>query len=65
MVEKPFPDPILKNQNWSYLWINGLTYHTVCFCCKPSRGLSKDIKTKLQTTYFYLIQKFFKNQKEV
>ena len=24
MVEKLFSDPFLKNQNWAYLWINGL-----------------------------------------
>ena len=26
VVEKLFPDPHLKNQNWAYLWINSLLY---------------------------------------
>ena len=30
VVEKLFPDYFLKNQNWAYLWINSLKFHTVC-----------------------------------
>ena len=30
-VQKPFPDPYLKNQNWTYLWIGSLLFHTVWF----------------------------------
>ena len=26
VVEKLFPDPYLKNQNWAYLWINSLKF---------------------------------------
>ena len=26
-----FPDPFLKSQNWSYLWIKSLKLYTVCF----------------------------------
>ena len=26
MVEKVFPDPFLKNQNWTYFWINSLKF---------------------------------------
>ena len=37
----------------------------VCFYCIPSCGLSKYIEPKLQTTFFYLVWKFFKKQKEV
>ena len=32
-----------KNQNWAYLWINGLKLYTVYFYFMPSQGLSKDI----------------------
>ena len=31
VVEKLFPDPFLKNQNWTYLWMNSLKFHTVSF----------------------------------
>ena len=55
VVEKLFPDPFLKNQNWAYLWINSLKFYTVCFYCMPSWGLSKYIETKLKATCFYLI----------
>ena len=26
VVEKLFPDPLLKNQNWAYIWINSLKF---------------------------------------
>ena len=31
VVSKLFPDFFLKNQNWTYLWINSLKFHTVFF----------------------------------
>ena len=31
VVEKLFPDPFLKNQNWDYLWINSLKFYAICF----------------------------------
>ena len=37
-----------------------LKLYTVCFYCMPRWGLSKFIKTKLQTTCFYLILSFFR-----
>ena len=30
-MEKVFPDPLLKNQNWAYLWISCIKLTTVCF----------------------------------
>ena len=39
MVEILFPDSFIKNQNWAYLWINSLTFYTVCFCWMASWGL--------------------------
>ena len=59
------PDPFLKNENWAYLWTNYIKFFTVCFCCMPNWGLSKYIKTNLQTTCLYHILSFFKKQKEV
>ena len=29
MVDRLSPDPFLKNQNWAYLRINNLKFHTV------------------------------------
>ena len=40
--------------------ISSLKFHTICFYCLASCGLSKFIKTKLQTTCFHLISGFFK-----
>ena len=31
--------PLLKNQNWAYLWINILKFFTVCFYFMPNWGL--------------------------
>ena len=62
MVQKLFPDPLLKIQNWVYLWINCLKFYTVCFYYVPSWGLSKYIETLLQTTCLPYI-KFFKKTK--
>ena len=52
-----------KNQNWTYLWINSLKSHTVCFYYMPGWGLSIYIKTKLQTTCLYLIYSFCKKKR--
>ena len=55
MMEKLFPDPFLKNQNWVYLGINCLEFFEVCFCCILMWGLSKCSETKLQAACFYLL----------
>ena len=31
MMEKLFPDPFLKNQNWVYIWINSVMFYAVLF----------------------------------
>ena len=36
VVEKQLPDPLLKNENLAYLWINSLTFYTVSFTSMPS-----------------------------
>ena len=59
------PRPFSGNYNWAYLWINNLKFYTVCFYCMASWRLSKYNKTKLQTTYFYLILSSFLKNKEV
>ena len=62
VVEKLFPDPLLKNLNWSYLWINSLKFYKVCFYCMPSWQLLKYIETKLETYCFNLIWSFSKKR---
>ena len=63
VVEKLFPDPFLKYQNWAYLRINILKFYLFCLYCLESRALSKLIETKLQTTCIYLIKKNKKKTK--
>ena len=60
-----FPDRFLKNQNWTYLWINSLLgfRSSLSLYIQLSRELWKYIETKLQTTCFYLIWSFFKKIK--
>ena len=65
VLENLFPDPILKDQNGVYLWINNLKIYAVCFDCMLGWGLSKYIETKLQITCSYLVKKlFFKKTKQ-
>ena len=41
------PRPFFKNQNWAYLSINSLKFHTAFFYCMLSWELSKYIETEL------------------
>ena len=65
-MERPFPDPFLKNQNWAYLWNNILKFHTACFYGMPSWKLSEHFETKLQATCsfaFTSYKAFLKNKR--
>ena len=62
-IEKLFPDPFLKDQNWVYLYISSVIFHTVGCYCMPSWGLSKYIEIKQQTVCLYLKQSLFKETK--
>ena len=53
--EGTIPGPFSKKSKLNISWINSLKFHTVCFYCVPSGRLSNYIKTKLQTTCFYLV----------
>ena len=61
VVEKLFPDPFPKFQNWAYLGINSLKFYTVCFYRMPSWELPKYIETKLPTTF---AESFVEKQKK-
>ena len=56
------PRPSCKKLKLRCLWIHSLYFYTVCFYYMRSWGLSKDVKTKLHTTCFYLM-KFFQKTK--
>ena len=36
VVEKLFPDLLLKSRDLVHLWIVSLNFNTVCFYCMPS-----------------------------
>ena len=60
-MEKLFPDPIVKTQNWACHWINDLKFYIVCLYCMLSWVLSKYIAfIYILTNCFYLIWSFLK-----
>ena len=61
--EKLYPDSFLKNQYWTYFWINSLKFYTVCFYCMLIWGQLKFSEIKLQTICFYLMKTLFKKKK--
>ena len=62
--KKIFPDLLLKNHNWAYLWIDSLKFYTVCVSCMPNCGLSKDIKKlSCRPPAFASYKAFFKKSK--
>ena len=46
VVEKLVPDPLLKNQNWAYPWINSLKFYIFRFYFMSK---SRDIKIYIDT----------------
>ena len=63
VVEKLFPDPFLKNQNWANLCVNSLKFYSVCFYCMLSWGLSKYIEINCKPLTFTSHKAFLKNKK--
>ena len=62
VVEKRFPDPVLKSGNWAYLWANSLKFYTVCFHCVPSWRPSKYIESYCRILAFTSYKAFPKNK---
>ena len=62
-VEKLFSYPFLKIQNWTYLWINNLKFHIVCFYCIPSGRLQIILKRSCRPLAFTSYEAFLKNKK--
>ena len=44
VVEKLFPGPFLKIQNWAYLWINILKFYIFCFTVSQVEDYRKWLK---------------------
>ena len=61
VIEKPFSEHFLKNQNQAYFWINSLKFYTVYFYCIPSCKQSKNIKNKLPPLAFISHKAFLKD----
>ena len=52
MVEKLFPDPLLKNQNSTYRWINSLKFYRVCIYCMPNESYRNKLKLTCRPLVF-------------
>ena len=52
-LDKPFPDLFMKNQNWTYLWIDDLNCYKFVSILYPSKGPSKN-KLKCRPIAFIL-----------
>ena len=61
---KLFPDPVLKNQKWAYLYINTLKFYIVCFYHMPSWGLQNVLKPSSTPLAFTSYKAFKKNKKK-
>ena len=58
VVEKLFPDPFLKNQNWTYLWINNLKLDKVFFIiCQLGAILIRNCKQLALISYKAFLKK--------
>ena len=64
VLEKLFPDPVLKSRNWAYLWANSLKF---CFHCvpswRPSKYMIEDHERYCIVLTFTLYKAFSKNKK--
>ena len=78
MVEKLFPDPLLKNQNWTYLWtwssiisiiriisiiIISLKFYTLCFIVCQVEGYQHILKLSCKPLAFTSYKAYLKNKK--
>ena len=61
VVEKPFPNPFLKNQNRAYLWI---TYVQVVFIACQVQGYRSILKLSCWPLAFTSYKAFFKKNKK-
>ena len=64
-VKKLFPDPILKNKNWVYLWINSLKFYTVCCILCQVEGHPNIVKLSCRPLALAHIKLFNKRGLEI
>ena len=62
MMEKQFPDPFLKSQNWAYLWINILKFYTVCFGACRVEGYRNILKLSCRPLAFTSYKAFLESK---
>ena len=65
VVRKLNRDPIIKNQNWTHLWMNILKRHAVRFNCMykwRSTKISQNRSYLLRPLSLFRLQSFFKKQ---
>ena len=65
VLEKLFPDPVLKSRNWAYLWASSPKLYTVCFHCVPSWRPSKYTERYCRVLAFTSYKAFSKNKKSL
>ena len=65
MVEKLFPDSILKNQNWAYPWISSLNLYVFCFIVCQVQDYQNILKLSFRPLAFTSYKAFLKKQREV
>ena len=63
VVEKLFPDPFLKNQNWAYLWINSLKLYSFVFIVCQVEGYRNILKLSRRPLAITSYKAFLKNKK--
>ena len=63
VVEKLFPDPVLKSRNSADLWADSLKFYTVRFHCVPRWRPSKYIESYCRVLTFTSYKAFSKNKK--
>ena len=60
IIEELFQDPLLKNQNWAYLWINSLKFGFIA--CQVDE-YQKILKLSCRTLTFTSYKAISKNEK--
>ena len=64
VAEKLVPNPFLKNQNWSYLWINSLKFYTVYFIIYQVKGYRNIVNLSCRSLAFGSYKAFLKKRKK-
>ena len=63
LVDKLFPDPFQKNQNWAYLWINIVKFYMFFFFVCQAEDYRKWLKLSCRPLAFPSYKAFLKNNK--